>query len=125
MLQDAKIGAVIPTKDLGRARTFYEKMLGLVPEMQIETAEEVVYSLNGTYLMVYRTDAAPGEATKVAFMVGDLGAEMAELRTHGIVFEDFDLPYLKTVDGVMEDSGGRAAWFKDLDGNYIVLVEMK
>jgi hypothetical protein len=75
--------------------------------------------------MVYRTDAAPGEATKVAFMVGNLGTEMAELRTHGIVFEDFDLPYLKTVDGVMEDSGGRAAWFKDLDGNYIVLVEMK
>ena len=125
MLQNARIGAVIPTKDLGRARTFYEKMLGLVPERQVDDAEEVFYSLNGTDLMVYRTDAAPGEATKVAFQVDDLDGEMADLRNHGIVFEDFDLPYLKTVNGVMEMPEGRAAWFKDLDGNYLVITEMK
>ncbi len=31
MLQNATVMAVIPVSDLGRARTFYEKMLGLNP----------------------------------------------------------------------------------------------
>ena len=31
MLEDATAMAVIPVHDLGRARTFYEKMLGLKP----------------------------------------------------------------------------------------------
>jgi predicted enzyme related to lactoylglutathione lyase len=125
MLQDAKIVAVIPSRDLGRARTFYEKMLGLVPERVSEDTGQVVYSMNGTSFMVYSTEAAPGEATKLGFMVSDLDGEMSDLRNHGIVFEDFDLPYLKTVGGVMEIPEGRAAWFKDLDGNYLVLTEMK
>ena len=124
MLQDARITAVIPVKDLGRARTFYEKMLGLVPAREAQGGEQVVYALNDTMLMVYRTDAVPGEATKVGFVVADLDREMEDLRNHGVKFEDFDLPGLKTVNGVMERPDGRAAWFKDLDGNYLVLTEM-
>ncbi len=124
MLQDARIAAVIPVTDFGRARVFYEKMLGLVPEMEFKSGGQAIYSLNDTRLMVYQTDAAPGAATKVSFRVDDLDAEMAELREHGIVFEDFDLPHLKTVNGVMEMPEGRSAWFKDLDGNYLVLSQM-
>lgn len=125
MLKNARIAAVIPVKELGRARVFYEKMLGLVPEKQLESEEQVVYALNGTYLLVYRTDAEPGQATKVGFMVSDLDQEMEDLRNHGVVFEDFDLPNLKTVNGVMEGPDGRGAFFKDLDGNYLALTEMK
>jgi catechol-2,3-dioxygenase len=125
MLADATIMAVIPVSDLGRARTFYEKMLGLVPQEVHETEREAVYLLNDTGLLVYQTEAARGEATKVAFMVGDLAKEMNDLRNHGVVFEDFDLPGLKTEDGVADGPQGKAAWFKDLDGNYLGLMETR
>jgi catechol 2,3-dioxygenase-like lactoylglutathione lyase family enzyme len=124
MLQDARIVAVIPVKDFARARSFYENVLGLLPERAMEDADQVVYSLNGTRLMVYRTGVELGEATKVGFLVSDLDREMQDLRAHGVKFEDFDLPGFKSVDGVMERPGGRAAWFRDPDGNYLVLREM-
>jgi catechol-2,3-dioxygenase len=125
MLEDVRVTAVIPVSDLGKARAFYEKMLGLRPEEVREAEGEVMYSLNGTRLLVYQTEAAKGEATKAGFIVDDLAKEMADLRSHGVVFEDFDLPRLKTVDGVLERAEDKAAWFKDLDGNYISIMEAK
>ncbi len=125
MLEDARVTAVIPVRDLGKARTFYEKMLGLHPQEVREAEGEVMYSLNGTGLLVYQTEAVKGEATKAALIVGDLAKEMADLRSHGVVFEDFDLPGLKTVDGVLERPQEKGAWFKDLDGNYIGIMEAK
>jgi predicted enzyme related to lactoylglutathione lyase len=123
MLADAKIMAVIPVRDLGRARTFYEKMLGLSPQAGGDAEDGLVYSLNNTGLLVYETEAPRGEATKAVFAVGDLATEMGDLRSHGVVFEDFDLPDLKTVNGVFEGPQGRTAWFKDLDGNYLGIME--
>jgi catechol-2,3-dioxygenase len=125
MLEDAKITAVIPVSDLGKARTFYEKMLGLRPQEVHEAEGEVQYVLNGTALLVYKTEAAQGEATKAVFIVDDLAKEMDDLRNHGVVFEDFDLPGLKTVNGVFEAPQGKGAWFKDLDGNYVGIMEAK
>jgi hypothetical protein len=53
----------------------------------------------------------------------DLDADMAELRERGVVFADYDLPGLKTVDGVAEVGTERAAWFRDSEGNTIVLSQ--
>ncbi len=125
MLEDARVMAVVPVRDLGRARTFYEKMLGLSLQSVVEAEDGVVYALNGTGLLVYQTEAPRGEATKAVFVVGDLAAEMSDLRNHGVVFEEFDLAGLKTVNGVAESPQGRTAWFKDLDGNYIGIMEEK
>jgi catechol-2,3-dioxygenase len=124
MLDDAKVMAVIPVSDLHKARIFYEKMMGLTPREVYEAEEQIVYSLNGTDLLVYKTDAPKGEATKVSLVVGDLAKEMDILKNHGVVFVDLDLPGLKTVEGVAEGPEGKAAWFKDLDGNYLALMEL-
>lgn len=48
---------------------------------------------------------------------------MAELRARGVTFEEYDQPGLKTVDGVMEASGMRGAWFKDSEGNILSVVQ--
>ena len=48
---------------------------------------------------------------------------MAELRERGVVFEEYDFPGLKTVDGVAEVGTERAAWFKDTEGNTIVISQ--
>jgi hypothetical protein len=53
---------------------------------------------------------------------------VAELRSQGVVFEDYDLPGMTTVDGIAEVEGNypseggvgeRAAWFRDSEGNLI------
>jgi len=53
---------------------------------------------------------------------------VAELRGRGLVFEEVDVPGLRTVDGIAEVTGAypsdggvgeRAAWFRDSEGNLI------
>jgi hypothetical protein len=48
------------------------------------------------------------------------------LHGDGVVFEEYDLPGLKTVDGVAEHaSGARGAWFKDPDGNILQIGQYR
>ena len=122
MLEDSRMTAVIPVRDIGKARIFWEKMIGLSPHLEAE--DTVMYLHNNTALLVYRTDAELGGATKAVFVVDDLEKEMAGLKEHGVVFEDFGLPGLTTSGGIIEGPFGKRAWFKDLEGNHIGLAEM-
>jgi hypothetical protein len=40
-----------------------------------------------------------------------------------VVFEEYDFPGLKTVNGVAFVGTERAAWFKDSEGNMIAISE--
>jgi hypothetical protein len=53
--------------------------------------------------------------------VDDVEATVEELRSRGVVFEEYDLPGLKTVDGIAEIAGEKGAWFKDTEGNLLSL----
>jgi hypothetical protein len=57
-------------------------------------------------------------------VVDDLEAEAAELRNRGVAFEDYDLPGLRTVDGVATTPAGKAAWFKDSEGNLLGMIQL-
>jgi hypothetical protein len=58
------------------------------------------------------------------FEVPDVAATVRELRERGIVFEEYDIPGVKTVDAVAEhESGARGAWFKDPDGNILQISQ--
>jgi predicted enzyme related to lactoylglutathione lyase len=46
---------------------------------------------------------------------------VADLKRRGVVFEEYESP--KTVDGIATTPIGRAAWFKDPDGNLIAMLE--
>ena len=72
--------------------------------------------------------APSGEFTQMAFEVTDLKATVAAMRARGVIFEEYDLPGLKTVDGIAEVDGNYpskggvgelAAWFKDSEGNLL------
>ncbi len=54
----------------------------------------------GTTLLIYETKARRGENTQAGFWVDNLEAEMADLRSRGVVFEEYDFPGLKTVIGI-------------------------
>jgi hypothetical protein len=56
----------------------------------------------------------------MAFTVDDIDAEVADLRARGVVFEEYEAP--KTVGGIATIGAGRAARFKDPDGNLLAVI---
>ncbi|MCX4883006.1 VOC family protein [Streptomyces sp. NBC_00847] len=122
MLADTPLTAVIPAGDLERAKRFYGDTLGL--KLIDDREGVVVFDSGGTRFSLYPTPSGGRAAhTLAAWTVGDLDAEMAELRARGVTFEEYDQPGLKTVDGVLEASGMRGAWFKDSEGNILSVVQ--
>jgi catechol 2,3-dioxygenase-like lactoylglutathione lyase family enzyme len=123
MLGKAKVCPTIPAKDMKRAQNFYGETLGL---KEIRSSEEgtIYESGNGTAVMVYPSaGAGTSQATYAAWEVDDLEAEMRDLRAKGVKFEDYDMPGLKTENGVASYEGGKGAWFKDTEGNILALDE--
>lgn len=122
MLKEMELNAVLPAKDLQRAREFYRDKVGLDdPE---ETAGGLMYrmSAGGGAFLLYETDnAGTAKNTQMCWNTKDLDAEMAELRGRGVVFEEYDFPGLKTENGVATMDGERGAWFLDTEGNILCL----
>jgi catechol 2,3-dioxygenase-like lactoylglutathione lyase family enzyme len=114
----------IPAKNIERTRRFYEDVLGL--EVLGEGPSGIAYRSGSTAFYLYPDDAAGmAEHTLGAFSVSNLEAAMDELRSRGVEFEEYDTPDLKTVKGVGDlGAGGRAAWFKDPEGNILSLAEV-
>ncbi|MEV7281660.1 VOC family protein [Streptomyces sp. NPDC093111] len=125
MLAESPIAAIIPVNDMARAKRFYSKTLGLT--LIKESPEDVMYETGGSMIGLYETPyGGQAQHTLASWKVADLDAEMKELRSKGVAFEDYDLPGLKTVDGVVESDDMRGAWFKDSEGNILcVLQELK
>ena len=123
MLQKAPMYAYIPARDLARARQFYEQKVGLTPKE--ETAGGVVYEFAGnTACFLYPTpNAGTSRASQAFWEVEDLEREMAELKSRGVKFEEYDLPGMKTENGIATGGGARAAWFKDSEGNIMALIQ--
>jgi hypothetical protein len=59
----------------------------------------------------------------MSFVVDDVEKAVAEMRDRGVVFEEYDFPGLKTVNGIAEIQGEKGAWFKDPDGNILAVAE--
>jgi hypothetical protein len=55
--------------------------------------------------------------------VQNVEAEVAELRRRGVVFEEYDMPGMKTVNGIFTGGGSKAAWFKDSEGNIMAIIQ--
>jgi catechol-2,3-dioxygenase len=119
------ISARAAARDLGRARTWYEERLGLVPEH--EDAGGVWYRFAGeTWLYLYATPSAgTAQNTIAGWQVVDIESVMAELRARGVVFEQYDLGDVPMVRGLADFGAARAAWFTDCDGNTYELTEVR
>ena len=84
----------------------------------------ILYLSGDSYFSLYPTEfAGTAQHTLGAFMVADVEAAVAELRGKGVRFEEYDLPGLKTVNGIAELGGTRGAWFKDPEGNILSVVQ--
>ncbi|MGY4362258.1 catechol 2,3-dioxygenase-like lactoylglutathione lyase family enzyme [Bradyrhizobium sp. i1.3.1] len=126
MLKNAKVATRLPAKDLDRARAFYSEKLGLEPVEQLEGGLRYVCAA-GEFAIFVSAGTQSGTHTQMGWEVEDIEATVRELRTRGVAFEDYDLPSLKTVDGIAEIAGNypskgtgeRGAWFRDSEGNLL------
>lgn len=121
MLSNSPISVVLPAVDIERAKKFYTEQLGLREAAAQEPGGITFECGNGTYIYIYERPAVKIEHTQASFMVEDLESEMSILRSKGVVFEEYDFPGLKTINGVAEIDGFKAAWFKDTEGNILSL----
>ena len=121
-LADWSLGTTIPAKDLDGTRRFYQDVLGA--QVVTEDPGGIIYRSGDSYFSLYPTEfAGTAQHTLGAFAVGDVEAAVADLRGKGVRFEDYDLPGLKTVNGIAELGGTKVAWFKDPEGNILSIVE--
>ena len=127
MLSDGRVATRLPAQDLERARRFYAEKLGLEPSE--ERPGGLLYRCaGGEFALFASAGAAAGTHTQMGWDVDDLDAVMAALRARGLEFEHYDVPGLRTVDGVAEVEGNypskggrgeRGVWFRDSEGNLL------
>src|SRR5262245_46261184 len=104
LLNKSKVAARLPAQDLERARRFYAEKLGLEPVE--ERPGGLKYRCrNGDFVLFDSSGAPSGEHTQMAWEVDDIEAVVEELRKRGVVFEEYDLPGLKTIHGIADVSG--------------------
>lgn len=123
MRDPLSIYTVLPVADLERARAFYRDKLGL--EATLEKPGMLAYSGPSGYIFqLYETPTVgTAQHTQMGWSTKDLDADVAELRGRGVVFEEYDVPGLTTVDGIGFVGTERSAWFKDTEGNTICISE--
>jgi len=128
-LLNASVSPRLPAQDLARARKFYAEKLGFEPFE--ERPGGLKYQCrDGTFVLFESSGASDGSFTQMAFQVDDIEAAVAELQAHGLKFEEYDEPGLKTVNCIADvegnypstnSSGERAAWFYDSEGNLLAI----
>jgi len=132
-LRDAtKTATRLPAQDLDRARAFYAAKLGLEPAD--ERPGGILYRVGDTEFALFASGGrATGDHTQMGFEVEDLEATVAELKSRGVVFEEVDVPGLRTRDGIADidgnypsknASGERGAWFHDSEGNLLGIGQL-
>jgi predicted enzyme related to lactoylglutathione lyase len=126
MLNTSKVMANIPASDIGRARDFYADKLGVAPEKELPGDVLVYRTTGGTEFQIYRTDYA-GQAghTIAQWHVANIESEVHDLKAKGVTFETYDMPGVRWEGEIASMEGmGRAAWFKDSEGNTMCIDEM-
>jgi catechol 2,3-dioxygenase-like lactoylglutathione lyase family enzyme len=125
MLESAEIAAVVPVSDIDKACEFYGDKLGLKLDVRrddLPQNREAEFRAGDGTLVVYESvGAGQSRATVAGFRVADIDATVEELRARGVAFEEYDLPDLKTENGIVTIGDLRAAWAKDPDGNIIAI----
>ncbi|TMF88498.1 MAG: VOC family protein [Chloroflexi bacterium] len=124
MLSEYAIDIVLLATDLESTRDFYRDKIGL--EILNENSSAVTFKCGSNHLAITKsTVGTADEQTQAAWRVKDLDAELATLRSRGVKIEDYDLPGLKTIEGIADIGFARMAWFIDPARNCLGIMELK
>jgi predicted enzyme related to lactoylglutathione lyase len=100
MLSNAPIRAYIPASNIPRARRFYEQLIALKPKE--EYAGGVIYECGGAEVFLYPTpNAGTSKASQAYWSVADVEAEVADLKSRGVKFEEYNMPGMKMTNSIV------------------------
>lgn len=122
MLETQKLVAFVAVRDLGRAKAFYGRTLGL--HLTGEDKFALVFDAAGTMLRVTAVqELAAAKYTVLGWQVVDIIQMVKGLREAGVSVERY--PGMQQDElGVWDSpSGARVAWFKDPDGNTLSITQ--
>lgn len=124
MLSDRPCATMLPASDIERAKSWFADTLDLKPVRETPGGTDYECA-DGTRFSIYPSEfAGTNQATVMGWLTPDINADMEELRSRGVTFEEYDLPGIKTAGGIARlDSGEQAAWFKDSEGNILSLFQ--
>ena len=123
MLQDSPVIPYIPASDLARARKFYEEKLGLKPAIEANGGLLYNFGDGSTAFMYVSQGAGTSKASQLFWNVKDVKSEVTELKSRGVVFEEYNFPGMKMEGSIATGGGAMAAWFKDSEGNIMAIVQ--
>src|SRR5690349_9774963 len=124
MLTDLRMYATLPAIDLERARRFYAEKLGLTPESELPGGLLYRSGRYSRFSVFSSQGEASGTHTQAMWLVEDVETAVAALKARGVVFEEYDLPSLSTINSIATIGPNKGAWFKDSEGNLLSLVQL-
>jgi len=125
MLGDHPIHPVLLAKDLDAARDFYHHKLGLELLDDNENAIRLRCGAGTELAVTSSTTGTADTQTQASWTVPDLAAEVADIRARGVQIEEYDLPGLKTRDGIADLGFALMAWIVDPGGNALAIIQVK
>ena len=123
VLGSAPVIAFVGTADPGRARAFYEDVLGL--RLVGDDPAALTFDAHGVTLRVSKVPRVePAPYTVLGWSVPDVRATVDALAAKGVVLERYaGLP--QDERAVWTSPGGaQVAWFKDPDGNLLSVTQV-
>jgi catechol 2,3-dioxygenase-like lactoylglutathione lyase family enzyme len=125
VLGNSPVHPVLLATDLAQTRTFYHDKLGL--EILVDNEHALEFRCGGgTKLVVTRSTVGTADSqTQIGWVVDDLGAELADLRSRGVRIEEYDQPDLKTEDGIADFGFAFMAWIIDPGKNALSILQYK
>jgi predicted enzyme related to lactoylglutathione lyase len=125
VLKDSPLDVVLLATDLDAVRDFCANKIGL--KILNDNPGAVTFKGGGDsqFTVTKSTVGTKDDQTQATFRVKDVRAEVAELRKRGVKIEDYDMPGLKTVDGIADIGFAMMAWFIDPGKNCIGMIQVK
>lgn len=122
-MNDLSGSTVIPMlaeDDLEQARRFWRDTIGAKEVWGDEEHGEIAFRTGASVFALYQHDGgSKADHTQLTFQVPDVRSRKQALEAKGVRFEDYDLPGLKTENGIADMGEGEGAWFLDPGGNII------
>jgi catechol 2,3-dioxygenase-like lactoylglutathione lyase family enzyme len=122
MLGSTNIVAFVPIKDSGKARAFYEGVLGL--RFVKDDGFALVLEANGIMVRAAKMkEFTPAQFTILGWQVSHIEQVVRGLAARGVHFEIFGFFKQDELGIWTAPTGDKVAWFKDPDGNILSLSQ--
>lgn len=126
MLKASKAFSGFSANDIGKAKEFYGRTLGL--DVSEEHGILSLHLGGGADVLIYpKPNHTPATFTVLNFPVENVDQAVDDLGKRGVQFEIYNEPALKTdAKGISRNNGGPTiAWFKDPAGNILSVIDAK